>query len=107
MTKKTTLVLVFILAFFLFTRLYKITEIPGSLYWDEASIGYNAYSILTTGQDEWGVSFPIYFKAFGEYKLPVYIYSTVLSEKIFGVNTLAVRIPAVIYSLGIILLIYF
>ena len=50
-----------LLAFFL--RFYKVTEIPPSLNWDEVSIGYNAYSILKTGRDEWGVFLPIHFKA--------------------------------------------
>jgi len=78
--------LVLICAFFLITRVYKIAEIPPSLYWDEASIGYNAYSIAETGKDEWGESFPLHFRAFGEFKLPVYIYSVVPFVKIFGLN---------------------
>src|SRR5260221_7927131 len=92
---------------FLFTRFYQITEIPKSLYWDEASIGYNAYSILKTGHDEWGTRTPIHFRAFGEFKLPVYIYSTVLTESIFDLTPLGIRLPAVLYTLGSLLLIYF
>lgn len=95
-----------IILLFLFTRFYKISEIPPSLYWDEASIGYNAYSILQTGKDEWGKTFPTHFQAFGEYKLPVYIYATVLSEKLFGLNDWAVRIPAIIFSLISIIFIF-
>lgn len=87
-----------IVAVFLFTRVYKITEIPGSVYWDEASIGYNAYSILQDGKDEWGNFLPLHFRAFGEFKLPVYIYSVALSETIFGLNAFSVRLPAVVYS---------
>lgn len=83
---------------FLFTRLYKISETPPSLYWDEASIGYNAYSILQTGKDEWGESFPIKFRAFGEFKLPVYIYTVAIFEKLFGLNEFAVRAPSVVFS---------
>lgn len=83
---------------FLFTRLYRIDSIPSSVYWDEASIGYNAYSIITTGADEWGKKFPVNFRAFGEFKLPVYIYSVALFEKFFNL-TLAVRLPAVFFSL--------
>lgn len=95
-----------IVAVFLFTRLYKITEIPGSLYWDEASIGYNAYSILQDGKDEWGNFLPLHFRAFGEFKLPVYIYSVALSEKIFGMGTFAVRFPSVIFSAISLVLVY-
>lgn len=89
---------------FLFTRLYKINDIPPSVYWDEASIGYNAYSIAETGKDEWGRRYPLDFEAFGEYKLPVYIYTTALSVKLLGLNELAVRLPAVLFSLGVILM---
>lgn len=80
--------------------------LPPSLNWDEVSHGYNAYSILTSGRDEWGVSFPIIFRAFGDYKLPVYIYVTVLSEKLFGVNELAVRLPSALAGVGTVIFTY-
>ena len=88
------------------TRLYKISEIPASVYWDEASIGYNAYSIAETGRDEWGKFLPIHFRAFGEFKLPVYIYATVASVKLFGLNEFALRFPAVLFALGVIIAAY-
>lgn len=100
------LLLTLIILFFLATRLYKINEIPGTLYWDEASIGYNAYSITTDLKDEWGEFLPIHFRAFGEFKLPVYIYSVAFIEKIAGMSILAVRLPAVIFSAGSIVLLY-
>ncbi len=83
-----------------------ISDIPGSVYWDEASIGYNAYSIGTDLKDEWGQTLPLHFRAFGEFKLPVYIYSVVPFVKILGLNAFAVRLPAVLYSLGSIFLVY-
>src|SRR3972149_1603636 len=98
--------LILICIFFLLTRLYKISEIPASLYWDEASIGYNAFSIAQTGKDEWGEAFPLHFRAFGEFKLPVYIYSVVPSVLLFGLNEFSVRFPSVLYSLGVVLLSY-
>ena len=98
--------LVLICLFFLITRLYKIGEIPPSVYWDEASIGYNAYSIAQTGKDEWGEFLPVHFRAFGEFKLPVYIYTTAVFVKAFGLNEFSVRIPAVLFSLGVVILTY-
>ncbi len=89
---------------FLITRLYRIGDIPVSVYWDEASIGYNAYSISKDFKDEWGESFPLHFRAFGEFKLPVYIYSVVPFVKIFGLNEFSTRIPAVLFSLGVVIL---
>ncbi|MEK7616927.1 MAG: glycosyltransferase family 39 protein [Patescibacteria group bacterium] len=102
----TRFLLSLICVFFLITRLYKISEIPPSVYWDEASIGYNAYSISQTDKDEWGDFLPIHFRAFGEFKLPVYIYSTALSVSIFGLNEFSVRIPSVLFSLGVVILTY-
>lgn len=101
---KFWLTLIFLL--FLLTRLYKIAEIPLSIYWDEASIGYNAYSISSDLKDEWGKFLPLHFRAFGEFKLPVYIYTTAIFTKIFGLNEFSVRIPAVLFSFGVIVLIY-
>ena len=91
---------------FLVTRIYKIADIPGSVYWDEASIGYNAYCIATDLKDEWGDFLPLHFRAFGEFKLPVYIYSTAVLVKAIGLNAYAVRLPAVLYSLGTLVVVY-
>ncbi len=96
---KNNFILILICLLFLITRLYKIDTIPSSVYWDEASIGYNAYSVLTTGKDEWGETLPLHFRAFGEFKLPVYIYSVLVSESAFGLTSFAVRLPSVVYGL--------
>ena len=97
--------LIIILAFFL--RIYKITSIPPSLNWDETSIGYNAYSVLKTGRDEWGQFMPVHFKSFGEYKLPAQIYASIPAIAIFGLNDFGVRITPVVYGTMTILLLYF
>lgn len=103
----TKIILALIIFLFLFTRLYKIGEIPPSVYWDEASIGYSAYSISRDLKDEWGEFLPIHFRAFGEFKLPIYIYSVVPFVKTFGLNEFSVRIPAVLFSLGVVILTFF
>jgi len=79
-------------------RFYKLDSIPPGLYQDETAIGYNAYSILKTGADEYGKSFPLYFKSFGDYKLPVYIYSTIPAILLFGLNAFAVRLPSALFG---------
>src|SRR3989338_8630762 len=103
----TKLLLAFICLLFLFTRLYEIAEIPPSLYWDEASISYNAYSVSQDGRDEWGEFLPIHFRAFGEFKLPVFVYASAIFVKVFGFNEFSVRLPAVLFSLGVVILVYF
>ncbi|HKY73993.1 MAG TPA: phospholipid carrier-dependent glycosyltransferase [Patescibacteria group bacterium] len=77
-------------------RVYKLGTNPEGVLVDEASIGYNAYSILKTGKDEWGVRLPVVFKAFGDYKLPAYIYATVPSTALFDMNAFSVRLPSAV-----------
>lgn len=99
------LFLVIFSAFFL--RFHKLGENPPSLNWDEVSIGYNAYSILETGRDEWGKLFPIHFKSYGEYKLPAQVYFSIPAISIFGVNEFGVRITPVIYGTLTVLIVFF
>ncbi|MEK7061614.1 MAG: glycosyltransferase family 39 protein, partial [Patescibacteria group bacterium] len=93
------------LSFFL--RIYKVTSVPPSLNWDEVSIAYNAYSILKTGRDEWDRFLPLHFKSYGEYKLPVQVYSSIPGVLIFGLNEFGVRITPVIYGTLTVLILYF
>ncbi len=104
--KKISLALLALVFLFLTTRTVRLSFVPPAVYWDEASIGYNAFSILKTGQDERGEKFPVHFKAFGEYKLPVYIYSVVPFVRLFGLSEISVRLPAILFSLGSLMLIY-
>lgn len=87
---------VFLVAFIV--RFWNLTKFPVHLTMDEASIGYNAYSILETGKDEWGVPFPLAFKSVGDYKPPVNIYLTVPSVAIFGLSEFAVRAPVALFG---------
>jgi 4-amino-4-deoxy-L-arabinose transferase-like glycosyltransferase len=47
---------------------------PPGFFIDESSVAYNARLISETGADEHGEEWPLYFRAFGDYKNPVYIY---------------------------------
>lgn len=85
-------------------RVYKVTEVPLGLQQDETSIGYNAYSILETTKDEYGQSYPVQFRAFGEQKLPGYIYLSVISFGLLGPTTFALRIVSVLFGSSTILL---
>lgn len=87
-------------------RLWILSDLPPSLNWDEVSIGYNSYSILKTGKDEWGEILPLSFKAYGDYKLPGYIYLDVPFIAIFGLNSWGVRLPSALIGIGFILLIF-
>jgi 4-amino-4-deoxy-L-arabinose transferase-like glycosyltransferase len=88
-------------------RFYDLGSVPSSLFRDEVSIGYNAYSILTTGKDEHGIFLPLSLQSLGDQKLPLYVYSVVPFIKIFGLTDFAPRIPAAIAGVLIVLLTYF
>lgn len=103
--KNKLLIAILLLSFVL--RFWRVWEIPPALNWDEVSIGYNAYSIMKTGRDEWGRFLPLHFRAFGEYKLPVQIYASIPGIWLLGLNEVGVRITPVIYGVLTVLLTYF
>lgn len=90
---KTILIVLAITILGGFLRFYKITQNPPSLNGDELSFGYAAYSILKTGNDEYGAHLPLVFKSVGDYKNPVLAYLMILPIKIFGLTDFAVRFP--------------
>ncbi|MDD5415778.1 MAG: glycosyltransferase family 39 protein [Candidatus Daviesbacteria bacterium] len=86
-------------------RLWNLGGIPPHLRNDEASFGYDAYSILSTGRDQHGEFLPILFKSFGDFKPGFYIYLTVPFVAMLGLNEWAIRLPAAISGiLGVYLL---
>jgi 4-amino-4-deoxy-L-arabinose transferase-like glycosyltransferase len=103
----STLLIVFIFFLGFFLRFNQLSNIPNGLYADETAIGYNAYSILMTGKDEHGAIFPMYFRSFDDYKLPVYIYSTALAIKAFGANAFAVRFTSTLFGALTIIALHF
>lgn len=105
MIKKIFLLFIVVLAFFL--RVYKLGEYPVGFLWDEAALGYNAYSILETGKDEYGEVLPLIFKSFGDYKPGFYVYLTVPSVVVFGLNEFAVRLPSALAGVATVMLLYF
>jgi len=68
-----------------------IARIPDGLFQDEASIGFNAWLISQTGRDEHGALLPLYFKSFGDYKAPIYIYAVAGAFAVFGPSTTVLR----------------
>lgn len=101
------LTLASILFLALFLRVKDLSNNPPGFYTDEASIGYNAYKILTTGRDEHGKFLPVFFEAFGEYKNPLAIYPVVPSIAIFGANEFAVRVVQAIWGVLTVAMIFF
>ena len=78
MNKKVRFLLALIFFLGFLVRIWQIDKTPPGLNRDEASIGYTAYSLLKTGKDEYGKTWPLSFKSFGDWKLPLYIYGDIL-----------------------------
>lgn len=93
------LLILITIALGLVLRLYKLDSIPPGLNHDEVSTGYNAYSLLTTGKDRYGQNFPLAFRSFNSYILPLYTYLTIIPTAIFGPTILSVRLVTAISSI--------
>lgn len=87
-------------------RVIGFSQLPAGLNRDEAALGYNAYSLLQSGKDEWGVSWPIVFRSFGDYKLAGYIYTLIPFVQVFGLNAFSVRLPSLLAGITLIPLVY-
>lgn len=105
MKHKVIFLLIIILAIVL--RFWDLGKNPLGINLDEAAIGYNAYSVLKTGRDEYGQFLPLQFRSLDDYKPPLYIYLTVPSVAIFGLNEFAVRFPSALLGVGAVILVFF
>jgi 4-amino-4-deoxy-L-arabinose transferase-like glycosyltransferase len=92
MRKKIILILaVVIVGIGALLRFYGLNISPPSLGFDEASLGYNAYSLMKTGKDEYGNFLPISLRSFNDYKPALYAYLTIPFIYFGGLNDATVR----------------
>lgn len=94
--KLQQILLVLVLLLAVATRLFNLDKYPAGLNADEAAIGYNAYSLIETGMDEHGVSWPLVFRSFDDYKPALYFYIVIPFVKVLGLTVNAVRLPSAI-----------
>lgn len=105
---KTFIAIILVCLLSLFLNFYK--KDAGALSClnaDEAAYGYNAYSLLKTGSDEYGAKLPLRFKSFGDFKLPLYGYLSIPIIASFGLNNsirylntiVALLFPVIMYFL--------
>jgi 4-amino-4-deoxy-L-arabinose transferase-like glycosyltransferase len=87
-------------------RTYGLNQRPIGFTWDEAALGYNAYSLLKTGKDEHGQVLPVVFKSFGDYKPGLYVYFALPTVKLLGLNEVATRLPSAISGVLLIIVLY-
>ena len=106
---KTRFVILFLFTFFIsfFVRFYLLTQNPEGFDQTEAAFGYNAYSVLRTGRDEYGKAFPLILVSIGDYKLSGYMYWQIPFIALFGLNEFSTRFSTVVASMISLLLIYY
>jgi hypothetical protein len=69
-----------------------LTDRPTGYYLDESSFSWNAWSLVSTGADEHGAQWPIFFESFGDWKTAPYIYLLAAVFAITGPSILAARV---------------
>lgn len=90
----------------IFLRFYQLGQIPKGINVDEASYGYDAYSLLKTKHDMWGDN-RASLKSFGDYKPAGLSYTMVPAIKYFGLGTFATRLPSATFGLLTLLISFF
>ena len=94
MKRKQKICLILILVLATFLRFWRLDQVPPSPDWDEAALGWNAYSLMETGRDEYGQLLPFFLRSFDDYKPAFYAYLAILPIKFFGLNLWATRFPS-------------
>jgi 4-amino-4-deoxy-L-arabinose transferase-like glycosyltransferase len=102
---KAFVALVVIVLLGAFLRLYQLSAIPSELIVDEIDLYNSAHSIATTGHDVDGTLLPFLYARFTR-NPPAYAVVGFASTLVFGKTPLGLRLPAVIFGLVTILLIY-
>lgn len=102
--KRFILISIFVLATFL--RVYALWLVPPSASLDEASLSYNAYSLLKTGSDEYGTKWPLLLRAYDDWRPALYVYMVIPFVWVFGVTAFAVRFPSALLSIIAVCLVY-
>lgn len=99
--KRTQIFLILILFLSAIIRLWGLGKIPEGFHADEAAFGYNAYSLLKTGKDEYGTPFPTILNIFGIPIGAVYSYVTIPFIHLFGLNEFAIRLPTALAGIAL------
>ena len=102
---KTKVLLILILLLVTVLRFWQLGDYP-ALNADEASIGYDAYSLIQTGKDQHGNPWPISFQSFNDYKPGLLVYLVLPFVKTLGLNVWAVRVPGALAGVGTVLVLY-
>ena len=86
-------------------RFYHISSVPTELIVDEIDLYNSAYSIATTGHDIDGSLSPFLYSPFAR-NPPMYAAAAYTSSLVFGRTPLGLRLPAILFGLIAIILVY-
>jgi 4-amino-4-deoxy-L-arabinose transferase-like glycosyltransferase len=100
--------LVALVLFGAFLRLYQLDQYPLGVHQDELSNIYDGWSIATTGADRFGDAHPGVVRAFGErdYRPAMVAWLSAATQKFTGFSVVAGRLPAAILGILSLLLVY-
>lgn len=97
--KKLLLVLVLIILFGSFIRLYELTQVPSGYNQDEVSAAYEAFALSQNGTDRWGNAWPAYFLSWGSGQNVLLSYLDIPVFAIVGINPLSIRLIPVLLGI--------
>lgn len=104
--KKTIFLVIILITLATLLRFFQLGRTPISLEWDEVALGYDAYSVLHTGRDQFGKFFPITFRSIDDYKPPLYIYADIIPTALLGLNEFSTRFPSAFFGFLAVILTY-
>src|SRR5574344_1493555 len=102
MLNKTQLYRLFFLiicAFYIITRLFRLTAVPSGYNVDELGIAYDSYSLATDHIDRYGYKMPFYLINYGGGMSIMYSYFPAFLMIFTGFSKFIVRLPAVLFGL--------
>ncbi|MCC7371938.1 MAG: glycosyltransferase family 39 protein [Chloroflexi bacterium] len=93
------IILAAVLALSALFRLPWLGSVPNGLFLDEASRGYDAYALLRTGADQYGVRWPLFAEGLDDYTPTLYTLLAIPSIAALGLTETAVRLPAALVGI--------
>lgn len=106
-SKKDIIIFFFLVGIGIIVRTILFGKIPSGFNQDEASIGYDAFSILKYGVDRNGIYNPIHLIAWGSGQNALYAYLAMPFISIFGLSIFSVRLVNLVFGIISIIIFYF
>ncbi len=106
MTKINKIIFLFLLGLGVTLRLWHLGVLPWAFFRDEAALGYNAYSIWTSGKDEFGVTLPLVFRSFEVFFLPLYVYISTPVVGFLGLSEFSSRFLSSLSGIAALFFVY-